>query len=509
MRVQQSGGTSASTARSNTLPLLLGLIFLAAFGLGYLAQQQHWGEALAAGIQAWVRSPKTVLTAWRARQQLPTLTVDLRFADYERLSSARERALQQGVYVPLPEEAVTARVTFADARGQVAAELRLPGGAAQGAADAGWTLELRPAGARAWRRLTPVVDAAWAWRQWGYLETLRRNGFAAATLEPVRLIVNGSSWGLYLLETPVTEALTVGFDARAAWQALAEGEVLADGGFRYAAPGGSTADDPAAPAAWATLDAAFEGERALSSVTDAEALGRFVALTMLWTGAPAPDWASLRWSYDPATGQLAPLGSAQPADIAPLPEAFFDDPAVQTAIARALVAYSQPGFLETLRGEFGADLEAQGYVLGGATWPGGDPWQVLTAHQRAMRARVAPEHPLRAMLEPAGEDFVLRLTSLQPFPLEVTGLDVGGVARRALDPAWVRSQDRALLLKAENALVLRAMDGELPQTVELLLPREALAPGGELTLFCRVWDADAPEGRVAVLETLPLFEETP
>jgi len=126
-----------------------------------------------------------------------------------------------------------------------------------------------------------------------------------------------------------------------------------------------------------------------------------------------------------------------------------------------------------------------------------------------MRARVAPEHPLRAMLEPAGEDFVLRLTSLQPFPLEVTGLDVGGVARRALDPAWVRSQDRALLLKAENALVLRAMDGELPQTVELLLPREALAPGGELTLFCRVWDADAPEGRVAVLETLPLFEETP
>ena len=128
MRVQQSGGTSASTARSNTLPLLLGLIFLAAFGLGYLAQQQHWGEALAAGVQAWARSPKTALTAWRARQQLPTLTVDLRFADYERLSSARERALQQGMYVPLPEEAVTARVTFADARGQVAAELRLPGG---------------------------------------------------------------------------------------------------------------------------------------------------------------------------------------------------------------------------------------------------------------------------------------------------------------------------------------------------------------------------------------------
>ncbi|HOS79738.1 MAG TPA: hypothetical protein PLJ24_05695, partial [Anaerolineae bacterium] len=357
-------------------------------------------------------------------------TVDLRFADYERLSSARERALQQGVYVPLSEEAVTATVTFADAGGQVAAELRLPGGAAQGAADAGWTLELRPAGARAWRRLTPVVDAACAWRQWGYLETLRRNGFAAATLEPVQLTVNGSSWGLYLLETPATEALTVGFDARAAWQALADGEVLADGGFRYAAPAVSAADDPAAPAAWATLDAALEGERALSSVTDAEALGRFVALTMLWTGAPAPDWASLRWSYDPATGQLAPLGSAQPADIAPLPEAFFDDPAVQTAIARALMAYSQPGFLETLRGEFGADLDVPGYVLGGATRAGGDPWQALTAHQRAMRARVAPEHPLRAMLEPAGEDFVLRLTSLQPFPLEVTGLDVGGVARR-------------------------------------------------------------------------------
>ncbi|HOS81005.1 MAG TPA: hypothetical protein PLJ24_12170, partial [Anaerolineae bacterium] len=75
----------------NTLPLLLGLIFLAAFGLGYLARQQQWGEVMVAGAQAWARSPKAALTAWRVRRQLPTLTVDLRFADYERLSSARER----------------------------------------------------------------------------------------------------------------------------------------------------------------------------------------------------------------------------------------------------------------------------------------------------------------------------------------------------------------------------------------------------------------------------------
>jgi hypothetical protein len=486
---------------------------LLAFGLGFLSHQQDWVGSVRAWGSALLRSPQGVFAAWRARQQLPTLTLDLGFSDYQLLASARAQAWQQGVTIPRVEQVVTANASLPGAGGARPVELRLPGGSVLGAAEGPWSLELRSG--ETWQRLVPVTDALSAWQQWGYLETLRQHGFAASRLELLQLTVNGASWGLYLLETPATAALTVGFDARPAWEAVAQGQVLPgqtspDGGFRYAVPAVSSADDPAAPQAYALFRAAVEGERALSSLSDAEAWGRFLALTLLWTGAPAPDWSTLRWSFDATTGRFEVLGSLQPAAISPLPAAVFADPAVQTATARALAEFTQPAYLETLRQSLGEALEWQWAVLGGASADLADPWSVLLSHQRAMQAYLAPERPLAATLEPSGDDFVVQLVNLQPFPLHVTGVDVGGAARRDLELSWVNpAGSGALLENAAGAFVLRAAGEYAPQPLEVRLPRELLSPGGELVLLCKLWDAPTPEMRVSVLETLPLLEEQP
>ncbi len=476
--------------------------------MGFLSHQQDWYGSVTAWGSAFLHSPQVAFAAWRARQQLPTLTLDLGFNDYQLLASARTQALRQGVSIPSVEQVVTANGILPGSGESRPVELRLPGGSALGEPEGAWSLELRLKGSNAWQRLIPVTDALSAWQQWGYLETLRQNGFAAAELELLNLTVNGASWGLYVLETPATAALTVGFDARPAWRVLAQGQILPDGGFRYATPAVSDAANLAAPEAYARFRAVVEGRRALSSVTDAEAWGRLLAMTFLWTGVPAPDWSTLRWSPDPETGQLEVLGSLQPATISPLPATLFADPAVQTATARALAEFSQPTYLETLRQSLGEELDLQWRVLGGASVGLADPWSALVSHQRAMRAYLAPERPLVANLEPSGDDFILRLTNVQPFPVQVTGMDVGGAARRTLELSWVKPEDRGALLENDaGAFVLRGLGGSGSQPLEVQLPRELLFPGGELVLLCKVWDAPVPEGRLRVLETLPLLEE--
>ncbi len=475
--------------------------FVAAFVAGFFAHQQGWHAAPLRWAPALAREPGAVLSAWRARAALPVVALDLPFGDYQRLVALRDRALYLGYHVPSEDEAVPAALTGAAGQREPV-DLRLPGGPPIAPGGA-WALEMRRSGESAWLRLTPLdaARAASAWQPWGYLDALRREGFAAATQTPVRLEVNGSAWGLYLLERPAPVEATAHFDAQAAWEALASGEALPEDAFRYALAAG---DAPAA----ARLRALQAREVALPELCDAEALGRFLGLTAFWTGAPAPDWRTLRWRYDPETQRLSPVGAGQPwTEIAPLPAALYADPAVQAAYARALAELSRPAYLEQLRRERGLALAAQWRALGGD--PAAEPWALLEAHQRAMRARLAPERAVAARLEPEGAGFVLRLANRQPFPVQIVGLDAGGAALRPLDPAWVPAEERAHLVEAGEALVLRAATGALPQPVRLHLPREMTAAGGDtLAVVYHLWGVDGPELRVPVAEP-ELIERAP
>ncbi len=477
-------------------------MFLVAFVLGFLVQQYDWHEM----VLRWGRDPRETFAAWRMRSTLPLVSLDMRFADYQQLLSLRERALWLDVHVPLEGESVSATGVI-DSGARETVELRLPAGPARGWQGDGWPLELRWAGTTDWARLVPVdeMQAEATWQQWAYLEALRREGFAAATQMPVRLELNGSSRGLYVLETPAPAAFHVAFDPQPVWEAQAAGEALLfENGFRYATVTViEGVASPAAAEAMARLRAVQRGELTLSELADAETLGRFLALTALWTGDPAPDWRTLRWAYDSATQQLLPVGAGHPwTESEPLPEAFLDDPAVQSAYARALVEVSSRAYLEQVRRERGPALEAQWLALGAPD----TPWSLLEARQQSLRARLAPEKAVASVLERDGPGFVLFLANLQPFPLEITGLDAGGAALRPLDPAWVYPEDGALLVEAGDMLVLRAARGALPQWVRLRLPRELTTAGGDtLTVVGRLWDAPVPELRIPVTD----FEVAP
>lgn len=466
---------------------MLVFLLVAAFGLGFFTHQSGW-HALPLRL---LRDPQAVWTMWRARSALPGVALDVRFGDYQQLAAWRERALRLGVHVPDTDAAVSATAQFGGGARE-AIEVRLPGGPALPGET--WLLEVRRAGASDWLRVTPLDEtrATSAWQQWGYLEALRREGFPAATLTFARLEVNGSAWGLVALETPAPA--NAYFEAQSLWEALADGEALAAAdSFRYADVSGD-------PAAAALLRAALGGEVPLAEVCNAERLGRFLALTALWTGQPAPDWRALRWSYDPATHLLAPVGAVPPGDApAPLPAAFFADPTVQIAYARALAEFSAPAYLEQLRREHGPALEAQGLTLGVSP---AALWATLVAQQRGLRARLSPEHALAVTLEPDGVGFALWLVNRQAFPVQILGLDAGGAGLRSLDPAWMSDAERAQLVASGDAFVLQGATGALPQPVRIALPRNLTAAGGDtLYVVARFWGVDGPEARIPVQES--------
>lgn len=451
-----------------------------------------------------LREPRVALTTWRTRTALPAVTLDIRFDDYQQLSEAHDRARRQGVHVPSEEETVAATALLG-AGTRESVEVRLLGGPIR--PDEAWALEVRRADTTPWLRLTPIhaTRAPSAWQQWGYSEALRREGFAAATQTPVQLEVNGSPWGRYILETPAPVDVALHFDAQAAWETVASGDPLAAGNFRYAMPTFSGHPPALTDAARARFRDVQRGAATISEVCDAEALGRFLALTALWMGESTPDWRALRWRYDSATRQFAPVSGGQSwADPAPLPAAFLDDPAVQTAYARALAELSSPAYLEQVRREHGAALATHWQALGATADP--PPWARLEAHQRAMRARLAPEHPLAATLEREGAAFALHIANPHPFPIHIVGLDAGGMGVHTLDPAWAAEEDRVHLVNAEGAFVLRAASGALPHPVRVALPRQLTTAGEEgLTLVCRLWGTDGLELRAPVRD----FETTP
>lgn len=509
MRIEHSGkarGLGSFTFLANPAVALLILALSATTAIGFIAHQQEWHTTLLDWGIALFTQPRQVLATLRARASLPIVLLNMPFDASQRLIAQRDLALAASLHIPAPEDVVSGELMLTNGRRE-SVEIRLPGGPAAQLQAETWPLEVRIVGQSTWLRLIPVEICGdeYGWLQWGYLETLRLEGFTTADQMSVRLQINGKDRGLHLLQTPATTSPQVSFNAQLAWKALADGETLTDGGFRYATieiENNTEASQTLAPVTddYAKLRDVYRGDLSLSAVTDPETLGRFMALTAFWTGQPMPDWTSLRWHTDSNTGLLEPVGAAQPwVQPALLPQAFIDDPAIQAAYARALVEFSNPAYLAQVRRVSGATLEQQWQVLrSDMSVP---PWSLLETHQQRMRAWIAPNLAVSASLEKGRTGFVLIVANLQPFPILVSGLDMGGTSNRELEPEWIIPADRAHTLEIDNAIVLRAADGPLPSPVRLSLPWDLTAAGGDvLRLICRIWDAPGPELRVPVTD---------
>jgi len=498
------------TLRSPSGVLQVGLLILALVA-GFVIHQQGWHRPLATFVTSWVRRPAFSAAALLHRSDLPALYVDMRFEDYQRLLDKRSQALHLGVNVASAQDYAPASLRCGDV--SVTVQMRLLEGAADGLKGKTWPFQVVVQDDGTLldsRRFTLTPADATALSTWGYLETLRRADLLAPRYDLVHLIWNGSPKGVYALEEqPTAESLSdqgragsavVHFDQSAYWDAHARlGDALPGSGFQYA----QIVTDcisalPVCDDAVRQLQALQSGERAPSDALDADRVGAFLALTTLWRGASELDWRAARLAYDPATTRFEPIGAGSMwPSIAPLPDRFTDDPSVQMAYARALVEFSHPDYLARLQAGLGDELESLQRALGAEMGYLELPWAALETRQAAMRHQITPSRPLFAHVETSGSAdaaLTLRLSNVQPFPVEIVGVDIGESAFLNPDPAWVAESDRVSLVDAPDAVVLRAAVASLPREVRLRVPPEALPTGHE-------WDWQNP-GEIHIVARL-------
>jgi hypothetical protein len=425
--------------------------------------------------RALAHRPAELFAGWARAAEVPLLQLDLPFVDYGRLVESRSRARSLGVHVPDPyAPPILATLTYGELAGEASIRLT-PGPVAPGE---GWRLTLTVEG-EARRLLLRPADAGFL-VDWGYLGSLRREGLAAAEVALVRLVLNGDDLGLYVREERPGAA---SLDAERFWAARARlGERLPGAGFQYAG-----VRDPSLEAT--SVRGWLAGEVPPSTLFDARALGRFLALTTLWHGTPAPEWTTLQLDC-PSGGGCAPLGVGQgSASAPPLPLPHALDVEVGRAYARALEEFSRPEYLEALRaGSLGEELES--FRLALSLDDPGAPWDAVDAHRRAMRALLNPETPVSFEVASSEGGLQLQVTNLHPLPLEVVGLELGESAVVPYDRAWSSA--------GADPLVLPPYTGGPLTKWELTVPPESLRAGevDEVALLLRPYGLEGGEIRV-------------
>ncbi len=478
--------------------------------------------------------------AWTALGKIPALGADLAFEDYQRLVTQREQALADGANVVSEAAYVDARLTLGDQAFDTSLSLR-EGPAEPLAGGDRWPLQGVVVGddallgARAFR-LVPADGGAP--RAWGYLHALRRAGLPAAELRLVRLGVNGDPWGVYALEmSPAAMSdegpgpVIVSFDPRAYFEAYgATGEFGMGSGIRYAriaarrgwgpslaSQAESFEDDPALASVHAVVverfDAIAAGDLEPWAVFDVDAVGRHLALTTLWYGSPALDWRGLSLLHDPEDGDLTPVGGLNSAATGweSDPLGVLADPQIQRAYLRALQEVADAACLDALRAELEPLWKAQGWAASGLGSLDA-MWDALHRNQAAVRRMLAPSRTLYADAGETGDVLWLRLRNVQPFPVEVLGLELGGEAFLPLQQAWIDAEDRPGLAASQGArVILRAWGDRMAPGVDVRVPLSALpivmeGREDEIRVVTRLWGLDDRQVVMPVREPYSLSD---
>jgi hypothetical protein len=479
-----------------------------AFALGMTVTTWEPTRRLGTSLGHFVRMPRATWEAWRIRNRLPSVELSLKFVVYEQWQAAQARLMRDGASGG-PEECVMAEVTAGPSPVlALVCPLYVEGGLEMHRPP--FTLHVQGEQSPLGMRIASLVPAtADSVLSTGYLETLSDAGFRVPERTYVHVVVNGSPWGVYAMESHPGDVFAgdEGVAADSVWIAF-DGAALSGApdaapevSFAYARPvlrpvgalGPLHAADlppespagtaPETAAAGALLAALERGDLVPSSVLDPEAVGQLVAATALWHGVRALDWQTLGFLYDPGSGQLTPwVSSATPNPRSPLPAAFTDDPAIQRATVRWMATYSDPAAVDLgrLEGLYGA--------LGGT--PGGLRAR-LAQHQAAMRAMIAPARTLFAALSTETAGIRLELQAVAPFPVEVLGIDFGARGIVDLSPAWIA--EGSAVLADTQTVILRARVGADPVRAMVSIPLAALPEGvnigqGAVLVVTRVLD---------------------
>jgi hypothetical protein len=431
-------------------------------------------------------------------EDLPTLVIDMNFASYNGILDQRERALEDGVYIPSGRDFVTATIRLNDSA--VPIRTRLLGGPADHLGDdEKWGFEVRTRQNRqllGMQRFYLQDPSTNNWlNQWAFARTLEREGILVARYRFVHLILNGDHWGVYALQEGFAdellmaqgrpEGVIVRFDADLLWESIAhfEGDAqaayadpvanLSAADFQYfevdAFRDAAIARDPDLSAqreqAIGLLRALQTGELQASDVFDVEQYGRFLALVDLWGTTQGASLVNLRYYYNPTTDRLEPIGfNANPLgsdERLPL-AAAYGDPALQAAYVREALRISQPAYLTQLQAELEPEFQRLQQAVSAEREEIEPPWDQLRNRQEQIRRSLNPAQPVFAYLgsPELAADGILRVEvgNVLNLPVEIVGFDIHGATVLPVDRQWLQSESAELLTDSADPVVLRALD---------------------------------------------------
>jgi len=363
--------------------------------------------------------------------------------------------------------------------------------------------------------LSPATpDAALALE---YLRAVRSAGIPAPHFVVLRLSVNGTSWGLYAMEELVAaETVTAGWetpgDVVVAFEpssarvspnvpgsAFARARPVVGPQSSDGTDGPSvvpTSETGAEPAPVARLRGTLTGDVRLSSLLDPDLYGEYQALTALWRGVLTPDWSATQFVYDVETDSFQLLATARTQAAAlPLPAQMLDDPMIQRAVVRAIRDAGDPETIDARLAD--GSLDAMYAALGGSTRGEGSVRGILEANRSAMAAMIEPRETVRALLADDDGHLHLVLEAIQPYPVEIVGLELGEQGEVACQRAWATESAPGVALVAVPEIVIRARVTDVPVVARLRVPLDKLpasisAVGAEISVITRVWGLVAP-----------------
>jgi hypothetical protein len=436
--------------------------------------------------------------------ELPTLTIDMAFAEYDQILRQREDALASGVVLVGDADFMPAEIRYADQVVPVLMRLKQGSAVHLGEGDK-WNFDVRTdagqhlAGLQRFYLVDPA-DNNWL-NEWAFGAALRREDVMAGRYQFVRLFLNGDDWGVYALQEGFDpqllafnnrpEGVIVEYDASPLWRSIAYfggdyQSVTADPVTNLTATDfqffevdtfrdATIANDPQLTAqkdqAIGMLRGLQSGDLAASEIFDVEKYGRFLALADLWGATESTSPLNLRYYFNPRSGLLEPIGfnanpltSSERLSLA----STYDDLNLQKAYAQAAARMSRPEYLADLEQTLQPQMETRQQLLpSAADLP--SPWETLAQRQAEMRRSLNPLQPLFAYLGPPtlAQEGIIRIdvANVLNLPLEILGFDIDGATFLEVDPAWIQNNQNALIRGENGEIILRAAANDQSPTV--------------------------------------------
>ncbi|WP_017223517.1 CotH kinase family protein [Moritella dasanensis] len=288
---------------------------------GFVAHSTDSSAKQAQLIDALIDAPMKYLNA---DTNIPQLQLDIKYQDWMRIVADRKQALQAG---QIPDQRAEVKASVSYEENKYSAKVRLQGDLLDHVAGPQrWSLRVELKGkssllkVKRFALLSPNVRGNHA--PLLFSKTLDIAGFDIISPQhiPVNLTVNGTPWGLMLLEEVFAKELlannnrTEGLIVKLEQATLNEKNSQLHKVFRPKVFQQSDAiSDPSLnqqrKIALTLLSDFLNQRRSASDVFDSRKLGQYIATVDLWSAWHAFSWNNLRFYYNPHTAKLEPIQS--------------------------------------------------------------------------------------------------------------------------------------------------------------------------------------------------------